>query len=196
MNAYEQYLDHLKSELDILLDTHRKNTFTKNSPEELCDYLVNKIEHLVRHPELIPEEYTQGRDNELLCYLLLKGKGYSLFTIVWGPGYKGKPHNHRVPGAIGILEGEETEQRFTFDKKRHRLMPNGAPVVHKQGDIATVFPDPDNTSIDDMDWHCISNKGTGKSVSLHLYAADFMTFPRLRYTDGDFVTYTSHIENP
>lgn len=191
MIDFSTYIDNLKSELDMTLGRVRKTVLEKNSSELVSEYLMEKILPFVQNPEKVPAMYKEGSADGPACHLLLKGPGYSLMTMVYLPGQGNMPHNHLTPGAIGVLEGFETEQKYTFDKRQKILLPNGAPTTVAAGYIGSVYPDIFNEKLDETDWHSIKNMHDKKAVSVHLYAQDYSTFYRQKYVDKKLVAYTS-----
>ena len=65
------------------------------------------IGRLVRDPQAVPEQYRRpsagGRRPGGGSYLLHRGPGLSVTSVVWGPGSHAGPHDHHTWGMIGVM---------------------------------------------------------------------------------------------
>jgi predicted metal-dependent enzyme (double-stranded beta helix superfamily) len=92
---------------------------------------------------------------------------YSLVALVWRPGQATPIHDHRCWCVVGVLEGEEDEERF------HLVDHDGRPALvltgnerQAAGSVCTLVPPQENI-------HRVSSAApTGVTVSLHVYGDD------------------------
>lgn len=148
------------------------------------------LKSLVRHGDWLPEEFARcARDhyqqNLLHCDPLLR---FSVVSFVWGPGQKTAIHDHTVWGLVGLLRGEETNQRFIPGRPGKPMIP-GARSVLRPGMVEVLQP-----AVGDIHEVTNTSSGVGPSVSIHVYGGnigaiarhhfDCATGKRTRYVSG------------
>ena len=140
------------------------------------------IEKLVRDPGSVPERFRQpaanGRRPGGGSYLLHRGPGLSITSVVWGPGSHVGPHDHHTWGMIGVMGNaiQETRFRRVDDRAREgfaRLEKDRATLV-KPGEVTLLVPDTDEI-------HGLDNFSDRPTVEIHVYGADLVGLPRCRY---------------
>ena len=106
--------------------------------------------------------------SSLLRDLLAHPEGcYSLVALVWRPGQATPIHDHRCWCVVGVLEGEEDEERFHLVEQdgRKALVLTGN-ERQAAGSVCTLVPPQENI-------HRVSSAApTGVTVSLHVYGDD------------------------
>ena len=179
---YQQVIRNLHHALQI-----KRRAITED-PRKTAHFLGSQVQYLLKDTSWLPKQYRVAAAGTVANYLIYKTKAFSLLALVWGKGQKLPIHNHKVAGAIGIVQGNETEQ--PYEKLDSGLFkPVGKPIIAKPGDVGLVWPD-------GRDWHSVANDHEETSVSLHLYAADYTNFAREKLIDGKLVGYVSKPVNP
>ena len=140
------------------------------------------VEQLVRDPEAIPDRYRQpaphGRRPGGGSFLLHRGPGLSVTSVVWGPGSHVGPHDHHTWGMIGVMGNaiQETRFRRVDDRRRpdHAVLEKDRAVLVKPGQVSLLVPDVDEI-------HQIDNPSDRATVEIHVYGRDLVGLERCRY---------------
>lgn len=150
------------------------------------------IERLVRDPEAVPEQYRRpsagGRRPGGGSYLLHRGPGLSVTSVVWGPGSHAGPHDHHTWGMIGVMGNaiQETRFRRVDDRTRdgHATLEKDRAVLVKPGAVSLLIPDEDEI-------HQLDNFSDRPTVEIHVYGRDLVGLERCRYDlgTGKIATY-------
>ena len=150
------------------------------------------IERLVRDPEAVPEQYRRpaasGRRPGGGSYLLHRGPGLSVTSVVWGPGSYAGPHDHHTWGMIGVMGNaiQETRFRRVDDRTRdgHATLEKDRAVLVKPGEVSLLIPDEDEI-------HQLDNFSDRPTVEIHVYGRDLVGLERCRYDlgTGKIATY-------
>jgi 3-mercaptopropionate dioxygenase len=92
--------------------------------------------------------------------------GFSIVVVVWQPGQTTPIHDHVSWCVVGVYEGEEEEigYRLYEDDGGRYLVEHEVEVAHP-GQVTTLLPP-------EEDIHRVTNAGTGKAISIHVYGAD------------------------
>jgi len=124
---------------------------------------------LLAHPEAIGAEHRVPADHAYQQHVVhVHPDGcYSLVALVWRPGQATPIHDHRCWCVVGVLEGEEDEERF------HLVEQDGGKALvltgntrQAAGSVCTLVPPQENI-------HRVSSAApTGVTVSLHVYGDD------------------------
>jgi len=93
----------------------------------------------------------------------------TIIKVVWGPGMRIFPHDHRMWAAIGIYGGQE-------DNTFYRRSPEG--VVESGG---TELRERDVTLLGDDTIHAVVNPSDRYTGAIHIYGGDFFTQPRSEF---------------
>ena len=124
---------------------------------------------LLAHPEAIGPEHRVPSDHGYQQHVVhVHPDGcYSLVALIWRPGQATPIHDHRCWCVVGVLEGEEDEERF------HLVEQDGSQALvltgntrQAAGSVCTLVPPQENI-------HRVSSAApTGVTVSLHVYGDD------------------------
>jgi predicted metal-dependent enzyme (double-stranded beta helix superfamily) len=91
---------------------------------------------------------------------------FGIAALVWLPGQATPIHDHRSWCIVGVLEGEETEERFA--PLQHDDLAGGVQLVgsglSRPGSVQTLLPP--------LDIHRVVNAGPEVAVSIHVYGVD------------------------
>ncbi len=148
----------------------------------LFDRGSHLIERLVRHPDSVPEAYRRpsmgGRRPGGGSYLLHRGAGLSITSVVWGPGSHVGPHDHHTWGMIGVMGNAIQETRFRRVDDRDRdgcaTLEKDRAVLVKPGEVSLLIPDVDEI-------HQLDNFSDRPTVEIHVYGTDLVGLQRCRY---------------
>jgi predicted metal-dependent enzyme (double-stranded beta helix superfamily) len=103
----------------------------------------------------------------------------TILKVVWAPGMRIFPHDHRMWAAIGIYGGQE-------DNTFYRRSPEG--VVESGG---TELYERDVTLLGDDTIHAVANPRDRYTGAIHIYGGDFFTQPRSQF-DPDTLAESPH----
>jgi len=124
---------------------------------------------LLAHPEAIGPEHRVPSDEGYQQHIVhVHPEGcYSLVALVWRPGQATPIHDHRCWCVVGVLEGEEHEERFHLvDQDGRRALVVTGSTRQATGSVCTLVPPEENI-------HRVSSAApTGVTVSLHVYGDD------------------------
>jgi predicted metal-dependent enzyme (double-stranded beta helix superfamily) len=165
---------------------------TQPDQATLFDRGSRLIARLVRDPESVPERFRQpavnGRRPGGGSYLLHRGPGLSVTSVVWGPGSHVGPHDHHTWGMIGVMDNaiQETRYRRIDDRARdgYAALERDRAVLVKPGEVSLLVPDADEI-------HQLDNFSDRITVEIHVYGTDLVGLPRCRYdlSTGQVSTY-------
>jgi 3-mercaptopropionate dioxygenase len=163
---------------------HDMTDLVATQPDQatLFDRGSRLIERLVRAPESIPEQYRRpsasGRRPGGGSYVLHRGPGLSVTSVVWGPGSHAGPHDHHTWGMIGVMDNaiQETRFRRVDDRQReaYATLEKDRAVVVKSGEVSLLIPDVDEI-------HQLDNFSDRPTVEIHVYGTDLVGLQRCRY---------------
>jgi predicted metal-dependent enzyme (double-stranded beta helix superfamily) len=124
---------------------------------------------LLAHPEAIGPEHRIPADDSYQQHIVhVHPEGsYSLVALVWRPGQATPIHDHRCWCVVGVLEGEEDEERFHLvDQDGRKALVLTGRTRQAAGSVCTLVPPQENI-------HRVSSAAaTGVTVSLHVYGDD------------------------
>ncbi|WP_326541099.1 cysteine dioxygenase [Pseudorhodoferax sp.] len=161
----------------------------------LLDAVRPLLRELVAHDDWLPEACAQPDEHHYQQHLLYGDPldRFSLVSFVWGPDQRTPVHDHTVWGAIGMLRGAETGQRYAWCDGR--LEAQGAAHRLEPGEVECVSP-----RIGDI--HQVANAFDDRvSISIHVYGANIgrtrrHVFGMPEGTVKDFVSGYSNTELP
>jgi 3-mercaptopropionate dioxygenase len=163
---------------------HDMTDLVATQPDQatLFDRGSRLIERLVRAPESIPEQFRRpsasGRRPGGGSYVLHRGPGLSVTSVVWGPGSHAGPHDHHTWGMIGVMDNAIQETRFRRVDDRHReayaTLEKDRAVLVKSGEVSLLIPDVDEI-------HQLDNFSDRPTVEIHVYGTDLVGLQRCRY---------------
>ena len=163
---------------------HDMTDLVSRQPDQatLFDRGSRLLERMVRDPEAVPERYRRpaegGRRPGGGSYVLHRGPGLSVVSVVWGPGSHVGPHDHHTWGLIGVMDNgiQETRFRRVDDRARegHATLEKDRTVLVKAGEVSPLVPDVDEI-------HALDNFSDRPTVEIHVYGVDLVGLPRCRY---------------
>jgi len=99
----------------------------------------------------------------------------TILHVVWAPGMRIYPHDHRMWAAIGIYEGQEDNAFY------RRSGPGEKTLVESGGkELATG----DTVVLGDDTIHGVTNSRQGLTGAIHVYGGDFVNQPRSQWGPG------------
>src|SRR5262249_45166246 len=109
------------------------------------------LERLVRDEQAIPEQFRRpaqsGRRTNGGSYVLHRGPGLLVTSVVWGPGAHVGPHDHHTWGMIGVLGNAIQETRFRRvddrEKDGYAVLEKDRAVLVRPGEVSLLIPDVD-----------------------------------------------------
>jgi predicted metal-dependent enzyme (double-stranded beta helix superfamily) len=107
--------------------------------------------------------------------LLLHEPDLTVLHVVWAPGMRIYPHDHRMWATIGIYAGREDNafyRRATDD--RSTLVESGGKQLGV-GDVVTLGDDT---------IHSVANTSGVLTAAIHVYGGDFVNQPRSQWGPG------------
>jgi predicted metal-dependent enzyme (double-stranded beta helix superfamily) len=107
--------------------------------------------------------------------LLHHAEDLTILHVVWAPGMKIYPHDHRMWAAIGIYSGQEDNEFFRRSGSGERTL------VESGGKVLTVG---DTAILGDATIHAVSNTGSRLTGAIHVYGGDFVNQPRSQWGPG------------
>lgn len=93
----------------------------------------------------------------------------TVLQVVWGPGMRIFPHDHRMWAAIGIYVG--TEDNEFFRRGPEGLTASGGKALH-DGDVLVLGDDA---------VHAVANPLRSFTGAIHVYGGDFFATPRSQW---------------
>jgi 3-mercaptopropionate dioxygenase len=162
---------------------HDMNALLAGKPDQrtLFDRGSGYLERLVANPDAIPEQFkipANKRRPNGGGYMLYRGEGLTVTSVIWGPGAYVGPHDHRTWGMIGVLGNgiQETRYRRVDDRDREdyaRLVKDRQMVVHP-GEVSLLIPEEDEI-------HALDNFSDRPTVEVHVYGTDLVGLERCQF---------------
>jgi predicted metal-dependent enzyme (double-stranded beta helix superfamily) len=107
--------------------------------------------------------------------LLYHAPDLTVLNVVWAPGMRLYPHNHRMWAIIGVYAGQEDN---TFYR---RTSPGGHAITVSGGrELATG----DVLVLGDDAIHAVANPKPKLTGAIHIYGGDFVNEPRSQWGPG------------
>ncbi|MCH7593573.1 MAG: cysteine dioxygenase family protein [Chloroflexi bacterium] len=164
---------------------HDMTELVKSQPdqERLFDVGSSYLERLINNPDALPEEYrvpagSRGRSANHGSYILHRGEGLAVTSVVWGPGDHIAPHDHRTWGMIGVMDNGITETRFNRKDDRSKadfaVLEKTRETLVKPGEVSLLIPE-----IDEI--HQMDNHSDRPTVEIHVYGKDLKGLERCMY---------------
>ena len=158
---------------------------TQPDQATLFDRGARLIGRLVSDPRSVPEQFRHpaphGRRPGGGSYILHRGPGLSVTSVVWGPGSHVGPHDHHTWGMIGVMGNAIQETRFRRvddrDREGYAVLEKDRSVLVKPGDVSLLVPDQDEI-------HQIDNFSDRLTVEIHVYGKELVGLERCRYDLG------------
>jgi predicted metal-dependent enzyme (double-stranded beta helix superfamily) len=185
-------MTHARYTLDELIHDMTDLVATQPDRATLFDRGSPLVERLVRDPESVPARYRRpagaGRRPGGGSYVLHRGPGLSIVSVVWGPGSHVGPHDHHTWGMIGVMGNAIQETRFRRvddrDREGHATLEKDRAVLVKPGEVSLLIPDQDEI-------HQLDNFSDKTTVEIHVYGRDLVGLERCRFDleTGRIATY-------
>ena len=107
--------------------------------------------------------------------LLHNAPDLTVIKVVWAPGMRLYPHDHRMWAAIGIYTGREDNAFFRRDPDAAgRLVESGGKDI-EAGDVLLLGDDA---------IHAVANPADRLTGAIHVYGGDFVNQPRSQWGPG------------
>lgn len=164
---------------------HDMTELVKSQPdqERLFNVGSSYLERLINNPDALPEEYrvpagSRGRSANHGSYILHRGEGLAVTSVVWGPGDHIAPHDHRTWGMIGVMDNAITETRFNRKDDRSKadfaVLEKTRETLVKPGEVSLLIPEVDEI-------HQMDNHSDRPTVEIHVYGKDLKGLERCMY---------------
>ncbi len=164
---------------------HDMTELVKSQPdqERLFDVGSSYLERLISNPDTLPEEYrvpagSRGRSANHGSYILHRGEGLAVTSVVWGPGDHIAPHDHRTWGMIGVMDNAITETRFNRKDDRSKadfaVLEKTRETLVRPGEVSLLIPEVDEI-------HQMDNHSDRPTVEIHVYGKDLKGLERCMY---------------
>ncbi|MFF2073185.1 cysteine dioxygenase [Kitasatospora sp. NPDC058162] len=117
---------------------------------------------------IVPGDLCAGDTEGYSQRLLYAGRTHSVVALTWLPGQFTPIHDHIAWCVSGVLEGVEVDESYRLwrlPKSGRKVLAPVARTTCSAGRVQFLVPP-------DEDIHRVSNGGTGRAVSLHVYGAD------------------------
>jgi len=107
----------------------------------------------------------------------------TVLNVVWAPGMRLFPHDHRMWAVIGIYGGAEDNDFFR--RTPNGLAPSGGRSV-SEGDVLVLGPDA---------IHAVTNPRPMLTGAVHVYGGDFFAVPRSEWDPDSLVERPFDVEH-
>jgi|AP95_1055475.scaffolds.fasta_scaffold03391_1 predicted metal-dependent enzyme (double-stranded beta helix superfamily) len=151
--------------------------------ERLFDLGSSYLERLIKNPDAVPEEFrvpagSRGRSANHGSYILHRGEGLAITSVVWGPGDHISAHDHKTWGMIGVMNNGITETRFNRKDDRSRddfaVLEVDRKTLVQPGEVSLLIP-----NVDEI--HQMDNTSDRPTVEIHVYGKDLKGLERCMY---------------
>lgn len=145
--------------------------------ESMRDYLVGEsLAHGVAHELrtllggenwLLPEQREGWPDRFRTHVIHVAPDGaFSIVVVVWQPGQTTPIHDHVSWCVVGVYEGEEEEVGYRlYEDDGGQFLVEHDVELARPGQVTTLLPP-------EEDIHRVTNAGSDKAISIHVYGAD------------------------
>jgi predicted metal-dependent enzyme (double-stranded beta helix superfamily) len=99
----------------------------------------------------------------------------TVIDVVWAPGMRIYPHDHRMWAAIGIYAGQEDNEFFRRSGPGSRTLTGSGGKQLAVGDVLLLGDDT---------IHAVTNPLSGLTGAIHVYGGDFINEPRSQWGPG------------
>lgn len=109
--------------------------------------------------------------------IMYRSADLTILDVVWAPGMRLFPHDHRMWAAIGIYAGQEdnTFYRRSCDGDMHHLLTESGGKELCTGDVLLLGDDA---------IHAVANPLGRLTAAIHVYGGDFVDQPRSQWGPG------------
>jgi predicted metal-dependent enzyme (double-stranded beta helix superfamily) len=107
--------------------------------------------------------------------LLHHAPDLTVIHVVWAPGMRIYPHDHRMWAVIGIYAGQEDNEFFRRDgSDRPTLTPSGGKEL-RESEVLVLGSEA---------IHSVANPLASLTAAIHVYGGDFVNEPRSQWGPG------------
>jgi predicted metal-dependent enzyme (double-stranded beta helix superfamily) len=107
--------------------------------------------------------------------LLHHAPDLTVIHVVWAPGMRLYPHDHRMWAAIGIYAGREDNSFYRRSGPQRRTLTESGGKTVTVGDVLMLGDDT---------IHAVANPERQLTGAVHVYAGDFVNQPRSQWGPG------------
>jgi predicted metal-dependent enzyme (double-stranded beta helix superfamily) len=159
-NAYPQPLARFIDSVETMRESREG--------EVLAHDVADALEMLLTEPDWLLSEQREGWPDRFRTHVIhvAPDGGFSIVVVVWQPGQTTPVHDHVSWCVVGVYEGEEEEIGYRlYEGNGGRFLVEHEVEVAQPGQVTTLLPP-------EEDIHRVTNAGTGKAISVHVYGAD------------------------
>jgi len=127
--------------------------------------IANRLSALLPVHNLLTPEQRAGDSTTYTQHILYVHPEdlFSILSLVFRPGQRTPPHDHRVWCVTGVYEGEERETLFAAGENDLAVPVSSS--VRQTGDVTMCLPDTG-------DIHQVENSASIAAISLHVYGGN------------------------
>jgi predicted metal-dependent enzyme (double-stranded beta helix superfamily) len=107
--------------------------------------------------------------------LLHQAPDLTVLQVVWAPGMRLYPHDHRMWAAIGIYAGQEDNEFFRRAGPGLRTLTESGGKELRVGEVLVLGSEA---------IHAVSNPLASLTAAIHVYGGDFVKEPRSQWGPG------------
>lgn len=107
--------------------------------------------------------------------LLHHAPDLTIIDVVWAPGMRLFPHDHRMWAVIGVYTGSEENEFFRRSTSPTGLLPSSGRTL-KGGDVVALGANV---------IHAVHNPSVKPTGGIHVYGGDFVNQPRSQWRPPD-----------
>lgn len=137
-------------------------------PRAMADFAARRLPGLLADRTWLPDSAQAGSTERYTQHVLVVApdRSFSVVALVWRPGQATPIHDHVCWCVVGVYEGEESQTRYHLMRSgADRYLVEAGRQRAGRGDCSSLVPPEENI-------HRVSNAGTGRAISLHVYGAD------------------------
>jgi predicted metal-dependent enzyme (double-stranded beta helix superfamily) len=136
-----------------------------------ADERRERLERLVAAPA---EAVAAFRPHRAEILTLHRSSALTIMNVVWAPGMRFPPHDHRTWGTIAVYAGREDNRFYRrHDPGSAALAPSGGATL-AAGEVA---------DFDDQIIHSVHNPSVGFTAAVHVYGGDYPSLQRSLWDD-------------
>ncbi len=136
--------------------------------EALAQGVAKTLGTLLQEQDWLLPEHRLGWPDRFRQHILhvAPDGGFSVVAVVWQPGQTTPIHDHLSWCVVGVYEGAEEEINYRlYENNGERFLAKHAVETAHPGEVTTLIPPEEGI-------HKVTNSGTDKAISIHVYAAD------------------------
>jgi predicted metal-dependent enzyme (double-stranded beta helix superfamily) len=141
---------------------------TRLAGAPLAGGVARELETLLQRKDWLLPEQREGWSDRFRQHILhvAPDGAFSVVAVVWQPGQTTPIHDHVSWCVVGVYEGEEEEIGYRLHEDENgRFLVEREVELARPGQVTTLLPP-------EEDIHRVTNVGTEKAISIHVYGAD------------------------